>query len=398
MKKFISCLAATLLILTSVISPSAKAITQTSLDAINGRYANYDPNDTAPACTASDGGGASTIASGSDNAHAAYTYLASKPGMTPIAAAALVGNMQAESGKKLDPTDTNSIGAFGIVQWLGGRKTHLQSFAASHGKPATDFGIQLDFAWLELTSDYKSSTLLPIEAASTVDEATKVVFVYYEAPGDSTLPNRQANARGLLNLYGGGSPTVATPGTAVGPVAGTTAGPVTVSAGCGSPAVATAGCPVTGPLNPGEYSQSKLASIFGDPGSSSSHTTMDANLVNVNFNGHQVQANKVIAGCLAAVAQDIKAKNIPYTIREMGCYRFDSDNGSSNIGLRSYHTYGAACDINPSTNPFGVGGSELPHDMPDAYVQAFLAHGFTWGGSWHSVKDYMHFEFNGVQP
>ena len=28
----------------------------------------------------------------------------------------------------------------------------------------------------------------------------------------------------------------------------------------------------------------------------------------------------------------------------------------------------------------------------DLCLQLFLEHGFTWGGSWNSVKDYQHFE------
>jgi hypothetical protein len=125
---------------------------------------------------------------------------------------------------------------------------------------------------------------------------------------------------------------------------------------------------------------------------------MAGNLTKVDFNGHSVQINKKAAGCLEAVAQEIKSKNISYNIKEMGCYRFDSNNGSSNIGLRSYHTYGVACDINWSSNPFVSGGGSAAHDMPDSYVQAFRNHGFTWGGNWTSVKDYMHFEFNGIAP
>ena len=31
-------------------------------------------------------------------------------------------------------------------------------------------------------------------------------------------------------------------------------------------------------------------------------------------------------------------------------------------------------------------------DENDLCYQLFTAHGFTWGGSWNSVKDYQHFE------
>ena len=158
--------------------------------------------------------------------------------------------------------------------------------------------------------------------------------------------------------------------------------------------------PVYGSVNGSgsEYSQAQLAKIFGDPGTASSHPVMDANLVNVDFLGNTVQVNKLVAPCLKAVAQQISSEHVNYTINEMGCYRFDSNNGTSNIGLSSYHTYGAACDINWSTNPFVESGAPTAHDMPSQYVQAFYDHGFTWGGNWHQPKDYMHFEFNGISP
>ncbi|HWB39291.1 MAG TPA: M15 family metallopeptidase [Candidatus Saccharimonadales bacterium] len=147
-----------------------------------------------------------------------------------------------------------------------------------------------------------------------------------------------------------------------------------------------------------QYTQEQLVQLFGDPGTASSHPAMTANLTTVDFNGNSVQVNKKAAGCLAAVAQQIASENINYTINDMGCYRFDSDNGTSNIGLASYHTYGVACDINPSTNPFSESGANVPHDMPQAYVQAFYDHGWSWGGNWHQPKDFMHFEFNGIDP
>jgi hypothetical protein len=167
---------------------------------------------------------------------------------------------------------------------------------------------------------------------------------------------------------------------------------------------ATTDCSVTAPVygsqkgSGNEYSQQQLAQIFGNPGTASSHPAMDKNLTSVDFNGHNVSINKKASGCLEAVAQEIKDKGIKYEIKEMGCYRFDSNNGGSNIGLSSYHTYGVACDINWSTNPWSGSGAAMPYDMPEEYIKIFHNHGFTWGGNWVSVKDYMHFEFNGIKP
>lgn len=156
-------------------------------------------------------------------------------------------------------------------------------------------------------------------------------------------------------------------------------------------------CSANGVVYSGQYSQDQLAKIFGNPGTQSSHPEMGANLTTVDFLGRSVQVNKLVAPCLTAVAQDIKAGGINYKINEIGCYRYDPDSPPANIGLKSYHTYGAACDINPATNPF-VSGGTAPYDIPQAYINAFNRHGFKWGGEFNSIKDYMHFEWHGVNP
>ena len=75
----------------------------------------------------------------------------------------------------------------------------------------------------------------------------------------------------------------------------------------------------------------------------------------------------------------------------------------------SKHAYGMAVDINPLYNPYvSSDGSVLPvtaeayADRTDNFVmkidendyayKVFTEHGFTWGGSWNTVKDYQHFE------
>lgn len=74
----------------------------------------------------------------------------------------------------------------------------------------------------------------------------------------------------------------------------------------------------------------------------------------------------------------------------------------------SKHARGLAVDINPLENPY-VRGEEVsppggvpyadrtqyfPHkiDREDLCCQLFLERGFTWGGSWRTIKDYQHFQ------
>lgn len=89
------------------------------------------------------------------------------------------------------------------------------------------------------------------------------------------------------------------------------------------------------------------------------------------------------------------------------CYRVIS--GSTRL---SKHALGMAVDLNPLYNPYvkTSGGrtviqpaTALPYvdrradypykiDENDAAYKLFVAHGFTWGGAWNSLKDYQHFE------
>ena len=77
----------------------------------------------------------------------------------------------------------------------------------------------------------------------------------------------------------------------------------------------------------------------------------------------------------------------------------------------SEHAYGRAVDVDPFQNPYVRGGLVLP-ELALAYtdrgrlrpgmitaggpvVAAFRAVGWTWGGSWSTPKDYMHFSSTG---
>lgn len=82
-------------------------------------------------------------------------------------------------------------------------------------------------------------------------------------------------------------------------------------------------------------------------------------------------------------------------------------------GATSYsaHAYGLAIDVNPFQNPYLKGDLVLP-ELAGAYanrdwvrpgmilpggpvVRAFTRIGWTWGGSWHSLKDLQHFSATG---
>jgi hypothetical protein len=77
----------------------------------------------------------------------------------------------------------------------------------------------------------------------------------------------------------------------------------------------------------------------------------------------------------------------------------------------SQHAYGLAIDLDPFQNPYvkddlvlpELASSYLDRDqvrpgmiLPgDVVVRAFASIGWTWGGTWSSLKDYQHFSQNG---
>ena len=77
----------------------------------------------------------------------------------------------------------------------------------------------------------------------------------------------------------------------------------------------------------------------------------------------------------------------------------------------SQHAYGLAIDLDPFQNPYVKGDLVLP-ELASSYadrdrhrpgmitadgvvVRAFARIGWTWGGTWRSLKDYQHFSQNG---
>lgn len=100
-------------------------------------------------------------------------------------------------------------------------------------------------------------------------------------------------------------------------------------------------------------------------------------------------------------ADDVKSMQANNT----SCFNFRKIAGSNKL---SKHALGLAIDINPLYNPYVKGayispaeGAEYADrtkkfpfkiDKNDLCYKEFIAHGFTWGGSWKSLKDYQHFE------
>jgi hypothetical protein len=117
-------------------------------------------------------------------------------GYSRMQAAAIVGNMQRESGLATNSVNKDE-GAYGLMQWRGPRFQALQQFAAGKGVPWTDPGLQADFMAHEMATT-ESKNAAPFLNARSVDEATAALAPVIRY-GDQSLPQRTMFAR---NLYG----------------------------------------------------------------------------------------------------------------------------------------------------------------------------------------------------
>lgn len=380
------------------------------------------------------GGGSTTPTTGSNNTERAWNFLVGQ-GFSAVQTAGILGNFMIESGMEprrvqgggFQTADAPVAGkGYGLAQWTDApRQNALKNFAASQNQPVGSLDLQLNFVMHELATSESSSN--GIRNQTTIESATIFWLDRYERAGVRAEGERIAAAKKIFDQYSkqttatpsqpatggsGGSPTnpapaapasggaggggCAVPQPQVGGEAGGGAGgggSGSSGGGSGGGGAVSGSCTATAPIygnggNGRQLKQADFEKLYGPGGSAAT-----GNMVSVDFLGKSVQVHKLVASCLQAVANEIKASNINYTVRSIGGFRIVGGAGGAKLE-DGYHYYGVAVDINPDTNPYTSGTA--PHDMPQAYVDIFHRHGWSWGGNWRSVKDYMHFEFNGL--
>ena len=118
-------------------------------------------------------------------------------------------------------TATNpSSGAFGLMQWLGGRKSRLYSYAAEQGKQVSDVNLQLDYIKWELkggnsyeTEQFKKAMAYGLDVASK----TRGFAEQVERAGAGELRSSMSKRVGAAeSVYGGRMVSGETP--SVGPL------------------------------------------------------------------------------------------------------------------------------------------------------------------------------------
>lgn len=202
-------------------------ITQEELQSILDGYPHYNPNE-----AECDPNSITTLI-GNDNAQKAFNFFILK-GLTPEQSAGIVGNLRQESG--VNPSSDNpaaSGGGGGIAQWEGGRwsgSNGLLAFAEEHNKPWDDLGLQLDFIWHEMPSQFAfgrlgdlqaimpnatadTSSLEAVKMSDTYQIATQAWEYTYERadPDFVNMENRIQYAGEVLAQYGNSAPGAADP-------------------------------------------------------------------------------------------------------------------------------------------------------------------------------------------
>lgn len=394
----------------------------------------YDPRIENCSEQQSSSGGKPGDVSDDELARAEYVmrYFTKEMGMTLVQASGFAGNMHAESnidprkiqGGAIAPTNYKPVDrtGFGLVQWtFSSRQSGLVEMAGST-RSVTEMNLQLDYVRQELMGPWKS-TLLALSSTPNLTPEKAAIIVHgrtpkvagdprfaiapklgYEASNDTAsgiIENRAKWAEKFYDAFKDDIPD----GNGI--IGTTTTLSTSGGSPCSSTAVASGTCSATAPYygssggNGQQLRQAELEKLYGKGLSAAK-----PNIVTVDFLGKPVKIHKAVAGCLQAVVDEIKKNNIRYTVREIGGWR-ESAGGGSVGALDGYHSYGAAIDINPSTNPcydlspfkwcFKSADGTTNHDIPQSIADAFRHHGWSWGGDWDSMKDWMHFEYNGTK-
>lgn len=139
------------------------------------------------------------IIAGNSITEKTWNYLITS-GVPPIAAAGIMGNIQAESGFNPAIIEGGSGVGFGLCQWSYDRRAALENYAASKSKSPSDLQIQLEFLVSELTPGHFNAYHTGEDSytkwynAKTTDEATYYFMWGWERPLESAA-NASYNLR-----------------------------------------------------------------------------------------------------------------------------------------------------------------------------------------------------------
>jgi len=129
----------------------------------------------------------------------------------------------------------------------------------------------------------------------------------------------------------------------------------------------------------------------GGPGSSMEQRWKDANLATLSAAGISVPVNRVLVPIFREliVGLDHLGANLDQRRDDWG---FANRDIRGYPGIKSYHAWGLAVDLDATENPMGVRRTTFPITRTRALASRL---GLTWGYDFDGRPDAMHFEFRG---
>ncbi|MCM3387347.1 phage tail tape measure protein [Ureibacillus chungkukjangi] len=144
----------------------------------------------------------SSYASGGSSEATIWNFFKSK-GFSDSIVAGIMGNLKMESNFNSSAKNPTS-GAFGIAQWLGGRKSGLSSYANSLGTSMSDLSTQLNWLWKELNgSEKKTLNWINSNPNASASQMAAMFDKLFERSEGTHIPQRQNYANQILSKYSG---------------------------------------------------------------------------------------------------------------------------------------------------------------------------------------------------
>ena len=318
-----------------------------------------------------------------------YDFLLGK-GVSPVAAAAIVGNVEEESSFNSSAINQTS-GCSGLFQYGGDRLTRLKSLASQKGTTWTDVQTQLEYMWSELESDKSDvrNVIMNSTKESDMEYATWYWGRYYEIffVGNSFETSKGQTARRYeyaKKWYAMWQKNH--------------------SSGSGTAQLGEA-AKITG-------TEARIAWLYDGKGLPTSKAENDKYLETFpveyldragNRQTMTVKMHRKLKTEVQAIFKEMADVGFKIVGGDISYRTWGSDSGFKGRFPQSAHTYGHAFDVNPDQNYciYGNGtvvgkyyrpGSD-PYSVTTPIINIWKKHGFYWGGDWHSPQDYMHFSY-----
>ena len=139
--------------------------------------------------------------------------------LTKEQAAGIVGNLGHECGGLTEMQEKNPVGGgrggLGWAQWTGPRRIQYEAYCRANGLDTYSDAANYGFLKQELNGEYRSA-IRDVKATSTTEGSMRAFEKRYEAAGIKHYESRQQYADSALKVFGSGSSSTSTGGSAPG--------------------------------------------------------------------------------------------------------------------------------------------------------------------------------------